>query len=144
MTRLGKLLLFLVLIASAAHLASGQGIVTGTIKGTATDPSGALVQGAQVTITNNAQGAARTSTSGADGSFSLFAVPIGTYTINVSAPGFSAVNISNVQVNSSLFSSILAPTRSRWKSMDRRKFCSRRATPRSPRPSARRPYKTSR
>jgi hypothetical protein len=53
-----------------------------------------------VTITNNAQGAERTTTSGADGSFSFFAVPIGTYTINVSAPGFSAVNVSNVQVNS--------------------------------------------
>ena len=100
MTRLGKLLLFLVLIASAAHFALGQGIITGTIKGTATDPSGAIVQGAQVTITNTTQGATRTTTSGADGSFSLFAVPIGTYTINVSAPGFSAVNISNVQVNS--------------------------------------------
>jgi len=100
MKQLGKLLPFLVLIASAAHLALGQGIVTGTIKGMATDPSGALVQGARVTITNNAQGAERTTTSGADGSFSFFAVPIGTYTINVSAPGFSAVNVSNVQVNS--------------------------------------------
>ncbi len=93
------------MIAAVVNLSSGrmvyaQGITTGTVKGTVTDPTGALVQNAQITATNTAQGAQLQSISGADGAFSVNAVPIGTYTIAISAQGFSGVKITGVRVNS--------------------------------------------
>jgi hypothetical protein len=80
--------------------ATGQGITTGTIKGTVVDVSGAVVQNAQVTATNNAQGTQLNATSGAEGLFSIYAVPIGVYTIDIAASGFSTVHVTSVQINS--------------------------------------------
>ena len=80
--------------------ATGQGITTGTIKGTVVDVSGAVVQNAQITATNNAQGTQLNATSGAEGLFSIYAVPIGVYTIDIAASGFSTVHVTSVQINS--------------------------------------------
>src|ERR1700749_461427 len=80
--------------------ATGQGITTGTIKGTVMDASGAVVANAQVTTTNDTQGTQLTTTSGTEGLFSLYAVPIGVYTIDIASPGFSSLHITSVQVNS--------------------------------------------
>ena len=52
----------------------------GTILGTATDASGAVVAGAKVTVRNVATGLERTTETSADGSYSLPELPIGTYT----------------------------------------------------------------
>src|SRR5579864_3032160 len=60
----------------------------GTILGTATDPSGAVVSGANVNVKNVGTGLERTTETSADGSYSLPELPIGTYTVTVSKPGF--------------------------------------------------------
>jgi len=78
--------------------ALGQGITTGTISGTVTDPSGAVISGATVTALDLARGTPRVAQSGGDGTFNLRQVPIGTYRISVSAPGFSATQIDDVAV----------------------------------------------
>ena len=63
---------------------------TGTILGVVSDPSGAVVPGASVTIRDVDTGLTRTVTTGSDGSYRANALPVGHYEIHVSHEGFSA------------------------------------------------------
>lgn len=72
---------------------------SGQISGSVADPTGAVVTEATITVTQIATGAKRTVTSNADGNYSISNLPIGTYRINVSKPGFKETSISNVVVN---------------------------------------------
>jgi len=72
---------------------------TGSIVGTVTDPSGAVVSGATVVITNTATGQTIDLTSNSAGAFNSGAVSPGTYRVQVTAKGFSTVStMTNVQV----------------------------------------------
>src|SRR2546425_12496034 len=71
----------------------------GTILGTVTDPQGAVVAGAKVTVHNVDTGLERTTQTSADGSYSLPELPIGTYTVTVTQSGFQTAVTSNVAVN---------------------------------------------
>jgi hypothetical protein len=62
--------------------------VTGTLTGTVTDASGAVVPGAQVSMRNESSGDERTTISNGDGFFSISAVQPGDYTINIESKGF--------------------------------------------------------
>ncbi len=62
---------------------------TGMISGTVTDPSGAVVSGATVTITNTATQAKRTTTTNATGAYTILNLPPASYELDVSAPGFA-------------------------------------------------------
>ena len=61
---------------------------TGSITGTVTDPSGAVVSGAKVTLTNEGTGTSLSTTTGADGVYEFSPVRIGTYKLDLSAGGF--------------------------------------------------------
>ena len=65
--------------------------VYGKIRGTVTDPSGAVIAGAKVTATNTATGISTTVKSGTDGSYEFLqlAAPA-IYTVNVEQAGFRA------------------------------------------------------
>jgi Carboxypeptidase regulatory-like domain/TonB dependent receptor len=76
---------------------SGQ-TFRGAINGTVTDPSGAIVQMAVVTATNDATGIALKGTTTSDGEFSFQDLPPGTYKLVVEAVGFEKVTVSNVSV----------------------------------------------
>ena len=78
--------------------ALGQGITTGSISGTVTDPSGAVVSGAAITALDPTRGAKLTAVSGGDGAFTLRQVPIGSYQLTVAANGFSSTQADNVLV----------------------------------------------
>jgi len=52
---------------------------TATIRGTVTDPSGAVVAGAKVAVKNEASGAARSGTSNSSGVFVFADLAVGTY-----------------------------------------------------------------
>ena len=71
----------------------------GTILGTATDASGAVVAGAKVTVKNVATGLERTTETSADGSYALPELPIGTYTVTVVLPGFQTFEAKGVNVD---------------------------------------------
>src|SRR5438067_4365996 len=71
----------------------------GTILGTVTDPSGAVVAGAKVTAKNVNTGLERTTQTSADGSYSIPELPIGTYTVTVSQSGFQTAVTSGVVVD---------------------------------------------
>ncbi len=82
------LLLLLLLLAGrvrANSQASGNG---GTIQGVVTDPSGAAVPGADVTITNSVSAYKQAVKSGPDGTFRLVNIPPNQYRLQVNSPGF--------------------------------------------------------
>src|SRR5579875_969298 len=66
-----------------------QSLVSGDVTGTITDPSGAVVPNATVTIKSNATGATRTATSNAAGAYRFSLLPPGHYTVTATAQGFS-------------------------------------------------------
>src|SRR5712692_2758124 len=71
----------------------------GTILGTVTDPQGAVISGAKVTVRNVNTGLERTTQTSADGSYAVPELPIGTYTVTVSQSGFQTSSITNVAVD---------------------------------------------
>src|SRR5438552_2049179 len=70
----------------------------GAINGNVTDPSGAVVAGANVKATNEATGIALSTVTTSGGSFAFQDIPLGTYKVSVAAPGFSAYTVDKVQV----------------------------------------------
>jgi Carboxypeptidase regulatory-like domain/TonB-dependent Receptor Plug Domain len=75
-----------------------QSVVTGAINGTVTDPSGAVIAGAAITLTSPATGASLTAESNASGGYSFGLVKPGTYTLAISKSGFKQTTES-VQVD---------------------------------------------
>src|SRR6266568_3017181 len=71
----------------------------GTILGTVTDKTGASVSGAKVTVRNINTGLERSTQTSNDGSYSVAELPIGTYRVTVSHPGFQSFITSGVVVN---------------------------------------------
>ena len=71
----------------------------GTILGTVTDPSGAVVAGATVKVHNTGTGLERSATTSADGSYSFPELPIGTYTVTVTQSGFQTFVATGVTVD---------------------------------------------
>jgi hypothetical protein len=71
----------------------------GTILGTVTDPSGAVVAGASVSVKNAGTGLERTTQTSADGSYALPELPIGTYTVTVTLTGFQTFQANGVTVD---------------------------------------------
>ena len=64
-------------------------VVGGTISGTVVDATGAAIPNAQVLVHNEETGNERHLTTGPDGRYSAPSVPVGTYTVTVTASGFS-------------------------------------------------------
>ena len=90
---------FLPFVALAAMLsavpASAQ---NGRISGTVKDAHGGALSGATVRAANQATGASRRATSGADGSYTVADVAAGAYTVTASLPGLRPVTQRDVQV----------------------------------------------
>src|SRR5438128_362196 len=82
-----SIVLAFLLMCSLTMTALGQ-VTTGSLSGTVSDPSGAIVPGATVTLVNNATGAERSAISNSTGTFDFQALQPGTYTISVDARGF--------------------------------------------------------
>ncbi len=71
---------------------------TGTLQGTVTDPNGAVVSGATVTVRNLETGFERTVTSNSDGFFTAPLLPLGRYRVTTNVSGFAPSILENVQV----------------------------------------------
>lgn len=83
------LLAVLVFALAIAPSLVAQSLVSGDLAGTVTDPSGAVVPNATVTLKSDTTGANRTTTTNAAGGYRFALVPPGSYTVSVSAEGFS-------------------------------------------------------
>ncbi len=88
------LYLSLLLLLAGVVAASAQS--TANLSGTVTDPSGAVVPGAQITIHNLATGTERATRSDSAGSYSIAALQPGNYSVTVVASGFSAYKVPSV------------------------------------------------
>ena len=84
------LLLLCVWALSGALMPAWGQEVTAAIVGTVTDPSGAPIRGATVTATDTERGTIWTATTGDAGTYDLLRLPIGTYTVKVTAGGFQS------------------------------------------------------
>ncbi len=73
--------------------------VNAKIKGTVTDPAGAVVAKASVTATNEATGVKYTTESSSTGEYLFPQLPIGTYTIKIGAPGFKEFSATGIILN---------------------------------------------
>ncbi len=93
-----KLRIVLAFVLFASSVLVGQ-TFRGTILGTVTDTSGAVVSGAKVTVKNTATGLERTTQTSADGSYAIPELPLGTYTVTISQQGFQTSIANNVVVD---------------------------------------------
>ena len=72
--------------------------VTGTILGTITDSSGAVMPGTTVTLRNTGTGLTRTVTTDAAGEYTVPSLPTGKYTVTAELSGFKTVSVPNVDL----------------------------------------------
>jgi hypothetical protein len=94
--RLRMILAALVVLAATAVVAQ---TFRGTILGTVTDASGAVVSGASVKIHNVDTGQDRATQTSADGSYTVSELQIGTYTVTISQSGFQTSVTNSVAVD---------------------------------------------
>jgi hypothetical protein len=72
---------------------------TGTIEGTITDTTGAVIRNAQVSAVDTATGVETVRPTTASGLYSLAPLPAGTYVVTVTAPGFEKAVQQNIELN---------------------------------------------
>src|SRR3569833_3764101 len=88
--------LFLLVIL-APNAMFGQATASGTISGTISDPSQAVINGAEVTITSVSSGASRTMVTNNVGSYRFDLLQAGAYKLTVKANGFSTA-VQNIEL----------------------------------------------
>jgi len=79
-----------------ASMAFGQGGATGTILGTVSDNTGAVLPNASITVTNTATDVAHRTQTTAAGDYSVPDLQPGIYSVSIQAPGFSSHVVNNV------------------------------------------------
>jgi len=92
-----RLLLAFCLAALAACPLLAQSTF-GEILGTVRDSSGAVVQGAQVTLANTGTTARRTAVTDANGSYAFKNIDVGAYTLTITAPGFEKESLPAISL----------------------------------------------
>ncbi len=88
-------------------LSSAQ-VLTGTITGTVTDPTGAVIPNAKVTAVDTATARTYTATTNSAGGFVFTNLPYGIFRVTVEMPGFAKFIVDKVQVNVGQNSEVLA------------------------------------
>jgi hypothetical protein len=91
-------LMLLAALLAIVSLSAFSQTSRGTVSGIVNDPSGAVVPGATITLTNEQTGVARSTTSNNEGAYRFDAVDLGSYAVKIEATGFGALTKTNVQV----------------------------------------------
>lgn len=95
--KMKKFPLLLLTLLLSTILGFGQ-TSRGTVSGVVKDPNGAVVPGAEVTLTNTETTVSRSSVTNDEGFYRFDAVDLGTYSVRISAPSFSTTVKSGVTV----------------------------------------------
>jgi hypothetical protein len=82
--------LYLILVAAVAVAQTSTSEISGTVR----DATGAVVPDASVTLTNEATGITYKQTTTRAGLYNFAALPVGSYTVAVEAPGFKKVQLT--------------------------------------------------
>src|SRR5262245_7801817 len=99
-----RALFLLVLVLESLPLAAqvGRSGITGTV----TDPSGAAVVGAKVSVRNESTNVEVTTQTGESANYFVRGLPVGSYTLTVQAPGFETLVTRHVQTEVDKTSSV--------------------------------------
>ena len=89
---------FLLLLALFVTGRTVWGQATTSVRGTVTDPSGKAVAGGTVAIANSESKTERTATTGGQGEYQFLLLPPGTYTLTVTAAGFTRYEQTGLQL----------------------------------------------
>ncbi|MGA8043902.1 MAG: TonB-dependent receptor [Terracidiphilus sp.] len=92
------LALMMGLAALAAHSQEGGGATTATLHGHVADPSGALIPGAQVSVTKALGAETHTTAADASGVYQVQGLNPGGYTISVTFPGFAPFQSQTIEL----------------------------------------------
>src|SRR5262245_30076311 len=98
--KLAAILNGLIMLIVFSLTASGQ-IKSSTITGVITDPAGALVAGAEVTVTERDTNFSQTVIANSDGEFAVPYLAAGNYTVTVRKPGFAALSKAGIALGTS-------------------------------------------
>ncbi|HXQ36332.1 MAG TPA: carboxypeptidase-like regulatory domain-containing protein, partial [Anaerolineales bacterium] len=97
--RLGAILASFLLVVCFLPSPLFAQLDTGGITGTVTDPSGAVVPGAHVTLTNTDTSVAQTMPTTSTGTYSFSGVRPGAYSLTVEASGFEKYLAEGIQIH---------------------------------------------
>src|SRR5580704_13366981 len=90
-------LVWTAILAGFCGVAWAQDTSTGSISGTVTDASGATVKGALVAIRNVDRGETiRTVATSSTGYYTATYLPLGTYTVKITASGFESSEVTGI------------------------------------------------
>jgi hypothetical protein len=98
--------LFFTLVFFNLSIATFAQTSRGAVSGTVTDPTGAVISGANVTLTNTATTVSRSTVTNNEGIYRFDAVDLGDYTVKFTATGFGEVVKSNVIVSANQIAAI--------------------------------------
>src|SRR5581483_138185 len=88
----------LLLLLSFSAYTGAQMASTGTVIGTVTDPSGAVVPNARIELRDTTTGNVRSAVTNGSGQYSFVGVQPGIYSVKGAHPGFEAMAVPNVVV----------------------------------------------
>src|SRR5713101_7255010 len=94
----GLAALIVITLALAFSCASWGQVLKGSISGAVVDPQGAVVSGAQVKAKNVETGAVLTTTTDSSGLFRFNLLPVGTYNVEITHPGFKTTENKGVTI----------------------------------------------
>src|ERR1700730_5021712 len=92
---------FLFLLVCFVGMLFSQGTDLGTIRGTVTDATGAVVPNAKVVITDLQTNIDRELKTNNDGNYEAFGLKAGSYKLVVTMPGFATEEITNIALHGS-------------------------------------------
>jgi hypothetical protein len=96
-----RLILLLPLSACGSSYLLGQGTDLGTIRGTVTDQSGAVIPNATVVILDLGTGSARETKTSSQGEYQVFGLRSGNYKVTVSAQSMTTAEITGITLKGS-------------------------------------------
>jgi hypothetical protein len=94
-----KFFFVLVVLALVGVPVLGQSSAAGSLTGTVTDPTGAVVPGASVTVKNDATGQEFTAKTNDEGMFNISSLGSGLYTATIAVKGFKQAKVTAIKVD---------------------------------------------
>jgi hypothetical protein len=96
--RIPRICCFLSAAVLLSSIASGQGVATGDLHITIKDPQGKAVTNATAVARDQAKGVERAASANSAGEYDVLALPPASYTVTITAPGFSSVTAQGVVI----------------------------------------------